>query len=117
MVIKSLLFPRSVTAAGPSAANINNLFRKNQTVFPFLKNPLFARMAIFCIAILAALLVDQVPVPQVVSLHDKARGGDVNLVENQRNQHHDHHEAENRKGWQLNFDPFKCCQLVHNDKG
>lgn len=35
--------------------------------------------------------------PQIVPLHHKARGGDVDLVENQGNQHHDHHEAEKER--------------------
>ena len=39
------------------------------------------------------LLVDEVPVAEVVPLHDQPRGRDVDLVEHEGHQHHDHQQA------------------------
>ena len=39
------------------------------------------------------LLVDEVPVAQVVPLHDQPRGGEVDLVEHEGHQHHYHQQA------------------------
>ena len=43
------------------------------------------------------LLVDEVPVAQVVPLHDQPRGGEVDLVEHEGHQHHDHQQAATQR--------------------
>ena len=39
--------------------------------------------------------------PEIVSLHDQSRGGHVDLVENQRNQHHNHQQTKKIFGFYL----------------